>query len=187
MSQVRVNRQRINLTFDHNHRTQQPAMRRSPRPDAPPMGTTSSRPKSVTCTDKDSMPLDSKATAIQPPPRKRLRTENGGGEAASASNLHATVSALLELPLDVLLEVRSSHNPTSPLELTLLLADPHPRRPHVPPPRITDVAGPARHPHGPSLELDLAGELRQHGPWTAPRPKRPNRATIPQSPRRPVL
>ncbi|KAL1752925.1 hypothetical protein FB107DRAFT_250486 [Schizophyllum commune] len=59
------------------------------------------------------MPLDSKATAIQPPPRKRLRTEDGGGEAASASNLHASVSALLELPLDVLLEILTHVDPMS--------------------------------------------------------------------------
>ena len=163
-------------------------MRSSPRPDAPLTGVTSSRPKSVTNTDKDNMPLDNELTAVQPPPRKRHKTEDGGGKVSSASNLHAPVSALLQLPLDVLLEVRrASHDPTSPLKLTLPLADPHPRRPPVPPPRIPNVAGPARHPHGPSLKLDLAGELRQHGPWTAAGAGRHNRATIPQSPRRPVL
>ncbi|KAL1658934.1 hypothetical protein GGF50DRAFT_131398 [Schizophyllum commune] len=88
-------------------------MRRSPRPDAPPMGTASSRPKSVTYTDKDSMPHDNELPAIQPPPRKRQKTENGGGKVCSAANLHAPVSALLELPLDVLLEILTHVDPMS--------------------------------------------------------------------------
>ncbi|KAL1727693.1 hypothetical protein EV714DRAFT_216743 [Schizophyllum commune] len=88
-------------------------MRCTPRPDAPPTGTTSSRPKSVTCTDKNSMPLDDELPAIQPPPQKRQKTEDGGGKVSSAANLHATVSALLELPLDVLLEILTHVDPMS--------------------------------------------------------------------------
>lgn len=81
-------------------------MRRSPRPDTPPTGTTSSRSESVTYTDKDNMPLDNELPAIQPPPRKRHKTEDGGGKVSSAANINTPVSALLQLPLDVLLEVR---------------------------------------------------------------------------------
>ncbi|KAI5822719.1 hypothetical protein K523DRAFT_407285, partial [Schizophyllum commune Tattone D] len=59
------------------------------------------------------MPLDNELPAIQPPPRKRHKTEDGGGKVSSASNLHAPISALLELPLDVLLEILTHVDPLS--------------------------------------------------------------------------
>ncbi|KAL1727696.1 hypothetical protein EV714DRAFT_216715 [Schizophyllum commune] len=88
-------------------------MRSSPRPGTLPTGTTSTRPKSATYTDKDNMPLDNELTAIQPPPRKRQKTEDGGGKVSSASISHAPVSALLQLPLDVLLEILTHVDPMS--------------------------------------------------------------------------
>ncbi|KAI5900851.1 uncharacterized protein SCHCODRAFT_02662305 [Schizophyllum commune H4-8] len=106
----------MNLTFNHNHRTKQPAMRQFPRPDASPTGTTSSLPESVesvTYTDKDNVPHDNELTAIQLPSQKRQKTKDGGGKVSSVSNLHAPVSALLDLPLDVLLEILTHVDPMS--------------------------------------------------------------------------
>ncbi|KAL1685559.1 hypothetical protein GGG16DRAFT_118756 [Schizophyllum commune] len=88
-------------------------MSSSPTPNASPAKATSTCSESDTSTDNDDPPLYSKATAIQPPPRKRLRTEDDGGKVSSASNLHAPASALMNLPLDVLLEILSHVDPMS--------------------------------------------------------------------------
>ena len=222
------------LTFncDHRHLTFHPAMSCSPSLDvchsldASPARTTPKRTGSDisvaaaeeghTPLDHESTPLDHESTPLdhESPPRKRQKTEGGGDQATSASNLGTPGSALLDLPLDVLLEVRGaslsrSASPSQasqrfgaphrlrapsalarshlPRELTLFLADPHPRRPNVPPPRFPHVTSSTGHPHGPSLELVLEGELRQHGPWTATGARRHDCATISQSPRRPGL
>ncbi|KAL1677708.1 hypothetical protein EV122DRAFT_213473 [Schizophyllum commune] len=88
-------------------------MSSSPTPDASPTRATSTCSESVTSTDNNGPPLHRKATTIEPPPRKRLRTEDDGGKVSSASNLHAPASALLNLPLDVLLEILSHVDPMS--------------------------------------------------------------------------
>ncbi|KAL1712546.1 hypothetical protein EV715DRAFT_213471 [Schizophyllum commune] len=88
-------------------------MSSTPTPNASPSKATSTFSESDTSTDNDDPPLYSKATAIQPPPRKRLRTEDDGGKVSSASNLHAPASALLNLPLDVLLEILTHVDPMS--------------------------------------------------------------------------
>ncbi|KAL1685557.1 hypothetical protein GGG16DRAFT_118754 [Schizophyllum commune] len=117
------------LTFncDHRHLTQQNLMSRTPSLDA--CHSLDASPARMTRrTDSDIMvaaveeghtPLDHEL-----PPRKRQKTEDEGDQATSASSLGAPGSALLDLPLDVLLEL--SHDPASHLELTILLLDPHP-------------------------------------------------------------
>ncbi|KAI5900856.1 uncharacterized protein SCHCODRAFT_01344136 [Schizophyllum commune H4-8] len=92
-------------------------MRHSPSLDASPAMGDPKLLESVTAvvdTDEDCTPLDYEPTAVQSPPRKRQKTDDDdGGKAPSALNLHAPGSALLELPLDVLLEILTHVDPMS--------------------------------------------------------------------------
>ncbi|KAI5833033.1 hypothetical protein K523DRAFT_413632 [Schizophyllum commune Tattone D] len=79
--------------------------------DASPARTTTKRTESditVAAAEEGHTPLDHES-----PPRKRQKTEDGRDQATSASNLGAPSSALLDLPLDVLLEILTHVDPMS--------------------------------------------------------------------------
>ncbi|KAL1685564.1 hypothetical protein GGG16DRAFT_66062 [Schizophyllum commune] len=88
-----------------------PSLDACPGLDASPARTTPKRTVSditVAAAKEGHTPLDHES-----PPRKRQKTEDGGDQATSASNLGAPSSALLDLPLDVLLEILTHVDPMS--------------------------------------------------------------------------
>ncbi|KAL1657970.1 hypothetical protein GGF50DRAFT_121307 [Schizophyllum commune] len=88
-----------------------PSLDACPGLDASPSRTTPKRTESditVAAAKEGHTPLDNES-----PPRKRQKTEGGGDQAISASSLGAPGSALLDLPLDVLLEILTHVDPLS--------------------------------------------------------------------------
>ena len=134
----------LTFNYDHRHLTRHPAMSylpslnacpsldACPGLDASPARTTPKRTDSditIAAAKEGHTPLDHES-----PPRKRQKTEGGGDQATSASNLGAPGSALLDLPLDVLLEVccrASSSRSATPSQASHRFGAPHRlRAPH---------------------------------------------------------